>query len=47
VNGVGTTTRWLSGQIRVAQSGQAQLYASIMFFGTIAAVVGILVVSRA
>jgi NADH-quinone oxidoreductase subunit L len=47
VNGVGTTTRWVSGQIRVAQSGQAQLYASIMFFGTIAAVVGILVVSRA
>jgi NADH-quinone oxidoreductase subunit L len=47
VNGVGTTTRWVSGQIRVAQSGQAQVYASIMFFGTIAAVVGILVVSRA
>jgi NADH-quinone oxidoreductase subunit L len=46
VNGVGTTTRWVSGQIRVAQSGQAQVYASIMFFGTIAAVVGILVVSR-
>ncbi len=47
VNGVGTTTRWVSGQIKVAQTGQAQLYASIMFFGTIAAVVGILVVSRA
>ena len=36
VNGVGTTTRWVSGQIKVAQTGQAQLYASIMFFGTIA-----------
>jgi NADH-quinone oxidoreductase subunit L len=46
VNGVARLTSWAAGQIKLAQAGQAQLYASIMFFGTIAAVVGILVVSE-
>ncbi|MEK7247207.1 MAG: NADH-quinone oxidoreductase subunit L [Chloroflexota bacterium] len=45
VNGVGRATAWVSGQIRVAQTGQAQVYASVMLFGTIAAIVGILLVS--
>ena len=45
VNGVGRATTWVSGQIRVAQTGQAQVYASVMLFGTIAAIVGILLVS--
>ena len=45
VNGVGRGTRWVSGQIRVVQDGQAQIYASVMLFGAIAAVVGILLVS--
>jgi NADH-quinone oxidoreductase subunit L len=45
VNGVGQATTWVSGQIRVAQTGQAQVYASVMLFGTIAAIVGILLVS--
>ena len=46
VNGVARGTMWLSGQIKVAQTGQVQLYASVMFLGSIAAVVGILLVSR-
>jgi NADH-quinone oxidoreductase subunit L len=45
VNGVGRAATWVSGQIRVAQTGQAQVYASVMLFGTIAAIVGILLVS--
>jgi NADH-quinone oxidoreductase subunit L len=45
VNGVARGTNWVSGQIRVAQAGQAQVYASVMLFGAIAAIVGILLVS--
>jgi NADH-quinone oxidoreductase subunit L len=47
VNGVGRLTAWTADQVKLAQAGQAQLYASVMFLGTIAAVVGILVVSEA
>jgi NADH-quinone oxidoreductase subunit L len=45
VNGVGRVTRWASGELRMAQAGQAQVYASVMLFGAIAAIVGILLVS--
>jgi NADH-quinone oxidoreductase subunit L len=45
VNGVATATGWASQQLRLAQAGQAQLYGGVMFLGTIAAVVGILVVN--
>jgi len=45
VNGVGRATTWVSEQAKYAQAGQAQLYAGVMFFGTIAAVIGILIVS--
>jgi NADH-quinone oxidoreductase subunit L len=45
VNGVGRGTSWASGKLKVVQDGQAQIYASVMFFGTIAAVIGILIVS--
>jgi NADH-quinone oxidoreductase subunit L len=45
VNGVARTTGWVSSQIRVAQAGQAQVYASVMLFGSVAAIVGILLVS--
>jgi hypothetical protein len=45
VNGVGRVTGLASKYGRQAQAGQAQLYASVMFFGTIAAVIGILIVS--
>ena len=47
VNGVGRGTAWIGEQVRVAQAGQAQLYASVMLLGSIAAVVGILVVTEA
>jgi NADH-quinone oxidoreductase subunit L len=47
VNGVGRLTAWFGEQLRVAQAGQAQLYASVMLLGSIAAVVGILVVTEA
>jgi NADH-quinone oxidoreductase subunit L len=45
VNGVGRATTWVSGQIRVTQAGQAQIYASVALFGAVAAIVGILLVS--
>jgi NADH-quinone oxidoreductase subunit L len=45
VNGVAKATAWSSQQMRVAQSGQAQLYGAVMLVGSAAAVVGILVVS--
>jgi NADH-quinone oxidoreductase subunit L len=45
VNGVGRSTSWLSGQMRLLQDGQAQVYASVALFGAVAAVVGILLVS--
>jgi NADH-quinone oxidoreductase subunit L len=47
VNGIGRGTTWIGEQVRVAQAGQAQLYASVMLLGSIAAVVGILVVTEA
>jgi NADH-quinone oxidoreductase subunit L len=47
VNGVARGANWISGQVKVAQAGQVQLYATVMFFGSIAAVVGILLVSEA
>ncbi len=43
VNGVGRLTAWTSEQVRQAQAGQAQLYASVMLLGAVAAIVGILV----
>ncbi|MEO8456589.1 MAG: NADH-quinone oxidoreductase subunit L [Chloroflexota bacterium] len=45
VNGAGRITAWTSEHAKFAQDGQAQVYASVMFFGAIAAVVGILIVS--
>ncbi|MEX1193773.1 MAG: NADH-quinone oxidoreductase subunit L [Dehalococcoidia bacterium] len=45
VNGVATVTNWSASQLRLAQAGQAQLYGGVMFLGTIAAVVGVLVVN--
>jgi NADH-quinone oxidoreductase subunit L len=45
VNGVATATGWSAKQLRLAQAGQVQLYGGVMFLGTIAAVVGILVVN--
>jgi NADH-quinone oxidoreductase subunit L len=46
VNGVATVTRWTAEQLRVAQTGQVQLYGGIMFFGTIAAAFGLWVVNQ-
>ena len=45
VNGVGRATEWGAEQVRLAQAGQAQLYASAMFIGVVAAIAGILVVN--
>jgi len=45
VNGAGRATTWVAGQIRVAQAGQTQIYASVALFGAVAAIVGILLVS--
>jgi NADH-quinone oxidoreductase subunit L len=45
VNGVARGTNWVAGQLKFAQVGQAQVYASVMLFGAIAAIVGILLVS--
>jgi NADH-quinone oxidoreductase subunit L len=45
VNGAASVTGWTARQLRLAQAGQAQLYGGVMFLGTIAAVVGILVVN--
>jgi NADH-quinone oxidoreductase subunit L len=47
VNGVGRLTAWSGDKLKAAQAGQAQVYASVMFFGSILAVVGILVVTEA
>jgi NADH-quinone oxidoreductase subunit L len=44
VNGVATVTGWAASQLRQAQAGQAQLYGGVMFLGTLAALIGILVV---
>ena len=45
VNGVGRLTAWTSEQVRQAQTGQVQLYASMMLLGAVGAIVGILVVN--
>ena len=45
VNGVGQLTRWSGDQVKYAQSGQAQVYASVLVLGTVGAVAGILLVS--
>jgi NADH-quinone oxidoreductase subunit L len=45
VNGVGTATRWGAEQVRLAQAGQAQLYASAMLIGVVGAIAGILIIN--
>jgi len=45
VNDVALATTWSAKQLRLAQTGQVQLYGGVMFLGTIAAIVGILVVN--
>jgi NADH-quinone oxidoreductase subunit L len=45
VNGVATMTRWSADQVRLAQAGQAQLYATAMFVGVVGAIAGILIAS--
>jgi NADH-quinone oxidoreductase subunit L len=45
VNGAGRLTRWSSKQLRLAQAGQVQLYATVVFLGVVSAIVGILVVN--
>jgi len=45
VNDVASVTAWSAKQLRLAQTGQVQLYGGVMFLGAIAAVVGILVVN--
>jgi NADH-quinone oxidoreductase subunit L len=46
VNGAGSLSLWTSDRLRSLQDGQAQLYASAMFIGCVAAVIGILIVSE-
>jgi len=45
VNGVATAARWSADQARLAQAGQAQLYASVMLIGVVGAIAGILLVN--
>ena len=45
VNGVATATRGGAEQVRLAQAGQAQLYASVMLIGVVGAIAGILIVN--
>jgi len=45
VNGIGTATRWGAEQVRLAQAGQAQLYASAMLIGVVGAIAGILIIN--
>jgi NADH-quinone oxidoreductase subunit L len=45
VNGVATAAHWSADQVKLAQAGQAQLYASAMFIGVLGAIVGILIVN--
>ena len=40
INGVGTSTRSLGGMVRLAQSGNVQLYAAALFMGVL--VLGVL-----
>ncbi|MDP2674180.1 MAG: NADH-quinone oxidoreductase subunit L [Dehalococcoidia bacterium] len=44
VNGVATAVRLASEQLRLAQTGQAQVYGAAIFIGVVAAIAGILVV---
>ncbi len=45
VNGIGRLARWTSAEVRLAQAGQAQLYATAVFIGVVGAIAGILVVN--
>jgi NADH-quinone oxidoreductase subunit L len=45
VNGVGQAARFASQQLRLAQSGQGQVYGAAIFIGVVAAVAGILIVN--
>jgi NADH-quinone oxidoreductase subunit L len=45
VNGVARVAGWTSAQLRLAQAGQAQLYATVVFLGVVVAIAGILVVN--
>jgi NADH-quinone oxidoreductase subunit L len=45
VNGTATLTRWSAGCLRLAQTGQAQVYGAAIVIGAVAAVIGILLVS--
>ena len=45
VNGLASATGWSAEQLKLAQTGQVQLYGGVMFLGTVAAVIGILVVN--
>jgi NADH-quinone oxidoreductase subunit L len=45
VNGVAKGAIWGAEQVRLAQAGQAQLYASVMLIGVVGAIAGILIVN--
>jgi NADH-quinone oxidoreductase subunit L len=45
VNGVAKGANWGAEQVRLAQAGQAQLYASVMLIGVVGAIAGILIVN--
>jgi NADH-quinone oxidoreductase subunit L len=47
VNGVARATAWGAEQVRLAQAGQTQLYASAMVIGVVAAIAGILIIDPA
>jgi NADH-quinone oxidoreductase subunit L len=45
VNGVAKSANWGAEHLRLAQAGQAQLYASVMLIGVVGAIAGILIVN--
>jgi NADH-quinone oxidoreductase subunit L len=45
VNGIGRGANWSADRIKLAQAGQAQLYASAMLIGVVGAIAGILIVN--
>jgi NADH-quinone oxidoreductase subunit L len=45
VNGIARAATWSADQVKLAQAGQAQLYASVMFIGVVGAIAGILIVN--
>jgi NADH-quinone oxidoreductase subunit L len=45
VNGVARGASWGADQVKLAQAGQAQLYASVMLIGVVGAIAGILIVN--